>query len=158
MQTDSATISLWDLVPKARSEGYRDGINAGRKTGFEQGMSLNISESLSTAFEQGKAEGVKMAQEQYEVLELERCIKLARKSASEARVLDDLRSVDRAAEKTDQDYIVKDGQVENTTPNGMTVKQPRTISSPVPKKEERVKSESYGADPFASLVGLLRKG
>jgi len=116
-----------------------------------------MSESVSRAFEQGKAEGLKMAQEQHEVLELDRRIKLARKSAIEARVLNDLRSVDRAAEEIDEDHIVKDGQVENATPNGMPAKQPHTTSSPVPNKEKRVNSESDEADPFASLVGLLRK-
>jgi len=116
-----------------------------------------MSESVSRAFEQGKAEGLKMAQEQHEILELEQCIKLARKSAIEARAWNDPRSVDRTAEEIDQDYIVKDGQVENATPDGMTAKQPHTTSSPVSNKEKRENSESDEADPFASLVGLLRK-
>ncbi|CAN9131288.1 unnamed protein product [Alternaria alternata] len=64
IQTDAATISLWDLLPKARKEAYDRGFDAGKDYGYVQGIkegrSTGITEGLAVGFEQGQAEGLKM--------------------------------------------------------------------------------------------------
>ncbi|EDU48062.1 predicted protein [Pyrenophora tritici-repentis Pt-1C-BFP] len=148
VQTDSATISLWDaVVPQARTEGYgrgfHEGIDVGYKSGFEEGKSLNMSEALSMGFERGKIEGFKMAQEQHKALEQERNVELAKELADEARVLEAQRAVGQAAEDMDQDcvskYCVDDkaagmdnkaaGVDNKVSSKGVTVEKSRAIST-----------------------------
>jgi hypothetical protein len=56
VQTDAATISLWDLLPKARNEAYERGFTAGkehrRTEGIVEGVSIGNAEGLVTGLEQ----------------------------------------------------------------------------------------------------------
>ncbi|CAA9960516.1 hypothetical protein PTMSG1_03918 [Pyrenophora teres f. maculata] len=166
VQTDSATISLWDMVPRAREEGYErgfhEGINAGHKSGIEEGKSMKMSEALSIAFEQGETEGFKMAQEQHRVeqhrvFEQERNIERAKQSAYEARVLQDQRGVDEATENMDQDWVGKYGVDNKVTSNGAKTRQLPSISTAVVDEEVAPNGEKTWQSQIVSTAVVDNK-
>ncbi|KAL1795901.1 hypothetical protein ACET3X_006125 [Alternaria dauci] len=161
--TDAATISLWDLLPKARKEVYDRGFGAGKDDGHAQGIkegrSAGITESLALGFEQGLAEGLKIGLEQGKEVGMQQGMKIGREVGYADGLAKGVRQAKEEINKSgDEGSRGHTLQMEMTREN-VVVKLPPTLASTTPKKgdSEKAKARRHGADPFASLLDLVHK-
>lgn len=163
VQTDAATISLWDLLPKARKEAYDRGFHAGKDYGYVQGIkegrSTGITEDLALAFEQGQAEGLKMGLVQGKEVGTQHGIEIGKKVGFADGLAQGLgqakEKIKKSVDRCTQRHML---QMEMTREK-IVVKLPPTLATTIPRKKdsEKAKAERNGIDPFASLLCLVHK-
>ncbi|RYN20734.1 hypothetical protein AA0121_g1625 [Alternaria tenuissima] len=163
VQTDAATISLWDLLPKARKEAYDRGFDAGKDYGYVQGIkegrSTGITEGLAVGFEQGQAEGLKMGLVQGKELGTQHGIGIGKKVGYTEDLAQGLgqaeEEIKKSVDKSTQRHML---QMEMTREK-IVVKLPPALATTISKKKDskKAKTESNGVDPFASLLCLVHK-
>jgi flagellar biosynthesis/type III secretory pathway protein FliH len=183
VQTEAATISLWNLLPRARKEAYQRGFTAGheqgRDEGIAEGVSISNAEGLVTGLEQSKME------------EPDRGFEMGRQAGYNAGLAEGMRRATEDAKKKCDITVVKSKQKEavmrekiivrltpttptaankalstaTTTNEAIAIITNKTIPT-VPngatpttaQQDEKVKEnlKAKHVDPFASLVGLAR--
>ncbi|KAF7679458.1 hypothetical protein GT037_003206 [Alternaria burnsii] len=163
VQTDAATISLWDLLPKARKEAYDRGFHAGKDYGYVQGIkegrSTGITEGLAVGFEQGQAEGLNMGLVQGKEVGTQHSIGIGKKVGYAEDLAQGLgqaeEEIKKSVDKSTQKHML---QMEMTREK-IVVKLPPTLTTTISKKKDSKKAntESNGVDPFASLLCLVHK-
>ncbi|CAN9371911.1 unnamed protein product [Alternaria alternata] len=163
VQTDAATISLWDLLPKARKEAYDHGFDAGKDYGYFQGIkegrSTSITEGLAVGFEQGQAEGLKIGLVQGKELGTQHGIEIGKKVGFADGLAQGLgqakEEIKKSGDRGTQRHML---QMEMTREK-IVVKLPPTLATTIPRKKdsEKAKAERNGVDPFASLLCLVHK-
>jgi hypothetical protein len=163
IQTDAATISLWDLLPKARKEAYDRSFNAGKGDGHVQsikkGNGAGLAEGLATRFEQGQAEGLKMGLEQSMEVELQRGIKMGKELGYTDGLIEGIRQAKEEIKKLSGEDSRRHKPVGEVTREKIVVKLPPAPTESIAKKrkDKVMKPKSNGVDPFASLLGLVLK-
>jgi flagellar biosynthesis/type III secretory pathway protein FliH len=163
VQTDAATVSLWDLLPKARNEAYDRGFHAGKNDGYAQGVgqsnSIGKKEGLAIRFEKGQPEGLKGGLARGKEVEIQRGIGIGREAGYANSLAEGIRQAKEEIKKQGQEDTSAHKPQEITTREKIVVKLPPTSAAIILKKqnEERAKPKSSGVDPFASLLDLARK-
>ena len=152
VQTDAATISLWDLLPKARKEAYDRGFDAGKDYGYFQGIkegrSTSITEGLAVGFEQGQAEGLKMGLVQGKELGTQHGIGIGKKVGYTEDLAQGLgqaeEEIKKSVDKSTQRHML---QMEMTREK-IVVKLPPTLATTIPRKKdsEKAKAERNGVE------------
>jgi len=168
-QTDAATDSLWDLLPKAREEAYQRGLDAGKDDGHIQGIkeghTAGMTEGLAIGLKQGQAEGLKTGLDQSKEVDMQRGIEIRRKLGYADGLAERLRQTKEKMKKLDEGDTSRHIPQVEATREKIIVKLPSRLPAMVPKeeKEEEAKPKPKpmpmmnGIDPFASLLGLARK-
>ncbi|KAF1835934.1 hypothetical protein BDW02DRAFT_596882 [Decorospora gaudefroyi] len=185
IQTDAATISLWDLLPRARNEAYERGYNAGKgiqsTEGIEKGKAIAYAEGLATGIEQGLetgwergfedgmqrgmemgrhagyavglAEGTKRAKNEQKGTCSDLKGRISPEPKAEAvreKIVVKLPPTVKVAEKREAE---REEEQKKVAKKGEAGKGEVQVEK---RKKENVKPMSSGADPFASLLGLVR--
>ncbi|RYN63131.1 hypothetical protein AA0118_g4871 [Alternaria tenuissima] len=163
VQTDAATISLWDLLPKARKEAYDRGFDAGKDyrhvQGIKEGRSTGITEGLAVGFEQGQAEGLKMGLVHGKEVGTQHGIEIGKKVGYSDGLAQGLgqakEEIKKSGDKGTQRHML---QME-TTREKIVVKLPPTLTTTISKKKDsnKAKTDSNGVDPFELLLCLVHK-
>ncbi|RYO31557.1 hypothetical protein AA0111_g4806 [Alternaria arborescens] len=163
VQTDAATISLWDLLPKARKEAYDRGFHAGKDYGYVQGIkegrSTGITEDLAVAFEQGQAEGLKMGLVQGKEVGTQHGIEIGKKVDFADGFAQGLGQANEEIKKSGDRCTQRHMLQMEMTREKIVVKLPPTLATTISRKKdsEKTKAERNGVDPFASLLCLVHK-
>lgn len=170
-QTDAATDSLWDLLPKAREEAYQRGIDTGKDDGHIQGIkeghSAGMTEGLAIGLKQGQTEGLKTGLDQGKEVDIQRGIEIGRKLGYADGLAERLRQTKEKMKKLDEEDTSRHIPQVEATREKIIVKLPSRLPAMVIKeeKEEEAKPKPKpkpipminGIDPFASLLGLARR-
>jgi flagellar biosynthesis/type III secretory pathway protein FliH len=169
IQTDTATKSLWDLLPKARNEAYDSGFDAGKDAGYTQGInegnSTGMTEGLVVGFEKGRAEGLKIGLEQGNAAEMQRGIEMGQRLGYAAGLIEGMTRTMEEMDTLGEEDTSRRMPQQKTTRETIVVKLPPRSPVTIAKKKEeeepapklKPKPMSNGVDPFASLLGLVRK-
>jgi flagellar biosynthesis/type III secretory pathway protein FliH len=168
-QTDTATESLWDLLPKARDEAYGSGKDAGKDAGYTQGItegnSTGMEEGLAIGFEKGRAEGLKTGLEQGNAAEMQRGIEMGQRLGYAAGLIEGMTQTMEEMDIMGEEDTSRHMSQQKTTRETIVVKLPPRSPVAIAKKRKeeepapapKPKLMSNGVDPFASLLGLVRK-
>ncbi|KAI4699195.1 hypothetical protein J4E81_005089 [Alternaria sp. BMP 2799] len=172
-QTDAATDSLWDLLPKAREEAFQRGLDAGKDDGHIQGIkeghSAGVTEGLAIGLKQGQAEGLKTGLDQSKEVDMQRGIEIGRKLGYADGLAERLRQTKEKMKTLDEEDTSRHIPQVEATREKIIVKLPSRLPAMVIKeeKEEEAKPKPKpkpkpipminGIDPFASLLGLARR-
>jgi flagellar biosynthesis/type III secretory pathway protein FliH len=166
-QTDAATVSLWDLLPKACNEAYDRGFNAGKEEGHvqgtKQGNGAAMNKALAIGCEQGQAEGLKTGLEQGKEAEMQRGIELGRTAGHTDGLAEGRRQAKEEITKLSEEQTRRHEHQKEATRERIVVKLPPKLATTIPgKKDEEVikptlKPRNNGVDPFASLLVLVSK-
>jgi flagellar biosynthesis/type III secretory pathway protein FliH len=152
VQTDAATISLWELLPRARKEAHERGFTAGKDVGYAEGIEDGIAI--------GEAEGLAAAPRQAQNNELERGLEIGKKMGYDEGLTEGMRRATEEAKKKHDITVMESSQEVEVLREKIIVKLPPT--NPIAVKKEEIKKENIrpkgtGVDPFASLLGLARR-
>ncbi|KAH8631506.1 hypothetical protein IG631_13189 [Alternaria alternata] len=163
VQTDAATISLWDLLPKARKEAYDRGFDAGKDYGHVQGIkegrSTGITEGVAVGFEQGQAEGLKMGLVHGKEVATQHGIEIGKKVGYADGLAQGLGKAEEEIKKSEDKSTQRHMLQMEMTREKIVVKLPPTLATIIPKKNDsdKAKTERNSVDPFASLLCLVHK-
>ncbi|KAG9195605.1 hypothetical protein G6011_00726 [Alternaria panax] len=165
MQTDAATISLWDLLPKARNEAYDRGLNAGKDEGYIQGLKegegTGMAEGLAIGLKNGQAGGLKLRSKQGKEVEMQHGIELGRRAGYSDGLVEGVKQTKEKMTKLGEEHTRKHEHQKEAIQEKIVVKLPPTLATAILKKSNKEvikpKPKSNGVDPFASLLGLVHK-
>jgi hypothetical protein len=151
VQTDAATISLWDLLPRARKEAHERGFTAGEKVGYAEGIDDGIAI--------GEAEGLAAAPKQAPHDELEHGIEIGKKVGYDEGLAEGMRRATEEAKKKHDITVMESRQEAEVLQEKIIGKLPPTNPTAVKEesKKENIRLKGTGVDPFASLLGLARR-
>jgi flagellar biosynthesis/type III secretory pathway protein FliH len=152
VQTDAATISLWDLLPRARKEAHERGFTAGKDVGYTEGIEDGVAI--------GEAGRLAAAPKQAQNDELEHGIEIGKKMGYDEGLAEGMRRATEEAQKKHDITFMESRQEAEVLREKIIVKLPPTNLTAVKKEEskkENIRPKGTGVDPFASLLGLARR-